>query len=66
MSKKSSKKRRIQRVNVPRESAEAARRDSSAPVNLAEQYSYVINDLLRMAILAAVLIAVLIGLSFFL
>jgi hypothetical protein len=64
MAKKSSKKRRIQRVTMPSYGAETTQK--GGPVNLAEEYSYVVNDLLRMAVLAAILIAALIGLSFFL
>lgn len=67
MAKKSRKKRRSRRVNIPSETLEAMRGEKSAkPANLSEEYAYVVNDLSRMAILAAILIAVLIGLSFFL
>lgn len=60
---KRKKKRRA--VNLPAETLVAAQRETRK-VDLAEEYAYVISDLTRMAVLAAVLIAALVALSFFL
>jgi len=66
MARKSSKKRRFQRVSVPAGTIGGMSTKTTEPVNLAEEYAYVLKDLSRMAILAGIIVAALIVLSFFL
>jgi hypothetical protein len=55
---KSSRKRRTRRPSQAQVTKE--------PVDLASEYRYVIDDLKRIAIIAAILIGLLVALSFFL
>ncbi len=50
----------------PVRSAEAVQTKSAEPLDLAAEYHYVISDLSQIAVIAAVLIAGLVGLSFIL
>lgn len=64
MAKKSSRRR--YNTSSVAASASAGTSSSSREVDLAAEYRYVIEDLKRVGIIAAVLIAALVALSFFL
>jgi len=67
MAKKRSSRRRSSKRRDPQASQPVAKQSASnEPVNLSDEYEYVITDLRRIGILAAVLVALLVGLSFIL
>ena len=63
MAKRKKKSRRQRRPNIARQTLQAVEAPSPEE-NMAETYAYVISDLRRSAIIAAAMLAVLVGLSF--
>jgi len=65
--KRSSRSRSSRRGRSTRaEKPQMSQPTSSGPANLSEEYEYVLTDLRRIGILAVILVAFLVGLSFFL
>lgn len=68
MSKRKRKSRRDRTPNLPSQTTAAASRETTKrkQVNLAEEYTYVAADLGRIALIAGVMLAGLVALSFIL